>query len=420
MLLVHRYPKYGEASRLGKELLQTVIDESFQKQSVNTILRSGKLCQDTRGSLYRKYFGPDTKLSEAPSGIVSEDSGTYDLKEESRIAGPKTFVVAARKVRKKASSSATSWPTKATQRGNEPSILTASLLRTYDKPTGHSGLEPTPGTSSIKMWEACEATSAAPVFWGRTRARRQSVQKDADDEDNVLHLADGGMVANNPTRHALQEAAMLFPGRPLGLVLSVGLGRHARVKSDEYSDDIAKQVEEAGGKYVRLDPIINDSMNPLTSDHTILQTVENEVRHYMATSDEARKAKLLIDECLEQNPAIRGRYAPACKDRQCRVVIPSLFHQRRKEEEQQSQGDDVTCTSVVVKMNGGRKLQKADTIMTLRRCNNLQNEEMEGNSLKATIKMMTAATCHNHHRFLVSSKIWYCIFCSIVLHFAFL
>ena len=77
----------------------------------------------------------------------------------------------------------------------------------------------------------------------------------------VFRDLDGGLIAVNPTRYALQEAALLFPGRPLGLVLSIGVGRFANDGPDHFSDDIADQVKRAGGQYVRLDPIVDDMVS---------------------------------------------------------------------------------------------------------------------------------------------------------------
>ena len=68
-------------------------------------------------------------------------------------------------------------------------------------------------------------------------------------------------------------------------------------------------------------------MGGLTNDRTVLEMVEEEVKEYMATSREAQRAKQLIEECLEQNSAIRGRYAPACNKRSAKptgLVIPAL------------------------------------------------------------------------------------------------
>lgn len=67
------------------------------------------------------------------------------------------------------------------------------------------------GTSDAEMWQAIEATSAAPSIFPRARL-------------GALALADGGLVANNPTLVALREAAALWPGRRVGVVVSLGTG----------------------------------------------------------------------------------------------------------------------------------------------------------------------------------------------------
>jgi hypothetical protein len=67
------------------------------------------------------------------------------------------------------------------------------------------------GTSDAEMWQAIEATSAAPSIFPRARL-------------GGLALADGGLVANNPTLVALREAAALWPSRRVGVVVSLGTG----------------------------------------------------------------------------------------------------------------------------------------------------------------------------------------------------
>ena len=129
---------------------------------------------------------------------------------------------------------------------------------------------------------------------------------------------------------------MLFPGRPLGVVISIGLGRYDGDSPDTYSEDIADQVERAGGTFIRLNPLIDNSMGSLTTDGKILDRMEQDVIKYMATSEEAQRAKTLLDECLKVNPAIRGRYVSAeceddeeankadCSDDDDTTIIPSL------------------------------------------------------------------------------------------------
>ena len=98
------------------------------------------------------------------------------------------------------------------------------LLRTYDYPGGdddaanndhnlESSGDLAESTSNIKLVEAMAATSAVPGLVDRVKVT-------IDDEPRSL--ADGYLCANDPTVIALNEARKLYPGRPIGLVLSIG------------------------------------------------------------------------------------------------------------------------------------------------------------------------------------------------------
>ncbi|KAF2190033.1 FabD/lysophospholipase-like protein [Zopfia rhizophila CBS 207.26] len=82
----------------------------------------------------------------------------------------------------------------------------ATLLRTY----GTRLDSPSPG----RIWEVCRATSAAPTFFRPIVVDR-------------IKYGDGGLVANNPTRLAIQEASEIWPGRSIGCLLSLGTGEVA-------------------------------------------------------------------------------------------------------------------------------------------------------------------------------------------------
>ena len=95
------------------------------------------------------------------------------------------------------------------------------LLRTYDYPNGDDAdssnhdteSDLAESTSNVKLVEAMAATSAVPGLVDRVKVT-------IDDEPRSL--ADGFLCANDPTVLALNEARKLYPGRPIGLVLSIG------------------------------------------------------------------------------------------------------------------------------------------------------------------------------------------------------
>ncbi|KAJ4375977.1 hypothetical protein N0V83_001257 [Neocucurbitaria cava] len=82
----------------------------------------------------------------------------------------------------------------------------AALLRSYGTPLD----SPSPG----RIWEIGRATSAAPTFFSPIVI-------------DMIKYGDGGLMANNPTRLAIQEANELWPGRSIGCLLSLGTGEDA-------------------------------------------------------------------------------------------------------------------------------------------------------------------------------------------------
>lgn len=82
-----------------------------------------------------------------------------------------------------------------------------------------------------RLSEALRATTAAPVYF------------DPFTDDNGEVFCDGAVLVNNPTSVAIHEARRLWPGRPLGVVVSVGTGLF-----NESGDEIAmkKPVKDNG------------------------------------------------------------------------------------------------------------------------------------------------------------------------------
>lgn len=79
------------------------------------------------------------------------------------------------------------------------------------------------GTCEGKLWEAGRCTSAAPFYFPPYHHRPSGE-----------HLDDGGIFRNNPTGLALTESWMLWPGRRIGCIVSLGTGKPS-IKAQEHS-----------------------------------------------------------------------------------------------------------------------------------------------------------------------------------------
>ena len=154
----------------------------FAHKRLGSLLRRGHLCRDERRAVVAEIVGPEQPLR--PRGSQ----------------GPHAFAVATRQ---------------SAGGGLEP-----YLLRTYPGGDGAEAAEPAgkakakakgtarappgdlartsaellPGTCDAQLWQAVEATSAAPAIFPAARIGGDL-------------LVDGGMVANDPTLLALREVS---------------------------------------------------------------------------------------------------------------------------------------------------------------------------------------------------------------------
>jgi predicted acylesterase/phospholipase RssA len=78
------------------------------------------------------------------------------------------------------------------------------IFRTYPSCETHSG---------CKIWEAAQATSAAPTFFKQIEIGRGQP------------FIDGGLGQNNPSRVVLDEVNALFRACPIGCLVSIGTGQ---------------------------------------------------------------------------------------------------------------------------------------------------------------------------------------------------
>ena len=132
---------------------------------------------------------------------------------------------------------------------------------------------PLAGTSEAEMWQAVEATSAAPSIFPRTRFGGRS-------------FADGGLVANDPTLLALREARALWPHRRIGVVVSLGTGSSRPATTTEIPDAVAQLAP--GAAYFRIEPP-SSGVSIIESDEGKLQQMEEATRLYFRNSRVARE-----------------------------------------------------------------------------------------------------------------------------------
>ena len=235
-LFLASYPK-GEATRLARAALRELQNRCFANRSPTRLLLRGHLCADERRAFMRDICG-------SPSPVLAT------LKD-----GPKAFAVSARRC----------------GAGLEP-----FLFRTYRVPSGATSTA-LAGTSSATLEEAIEATSAAPVLFPRTlvyheRAHRGwrgvaglpsgAAAREAGVEEEGSYLADGGLVANDPTALAIREARALWPRRPIGVVISLGCGGPSALATDtDGESSFGEAVRALGGhghtggaRFYRINP----------------------------------------------------------------------------------------------------------------------------------------------------------------------
>ena len=235
-LFLARYPK-GEATRLARAALRELQNRCFANRSPTRLLLRGHLCADERRAFMRDICG-------SPSPVLAT------LKD-----GPKAFAVSARRC----------------GAGLEP-----FLFRTYRVPSGTTSTA-LAGTSSATLEEAIEATSAAPVLFPRTLVYHERAQRgwrreaglqsgaaarEAGVEEEGSYVADGGLVANDPTALAIREARALWPRRPIGVVISLGCGGPSALATDtDGESSFGEAVRALGGhghtggaRFYRINP----------------------------------------------------------------------------------------------------------------------------------------------------------------------
>ena len=250
-LFLHHYPQNGQAIAKARRAMYELQHTCFAATSRRRLVVAGHFCTDARRDFMLRLCG--------------------DIPITAKKGGPHAFALSSRRTRK----------------GLEP-----FLLRTYrhNRPFEKSRPAICPGTSSLRLWQAVEATSAAPFMFPRARIGRKV-------------LVDGGMVANDPTLIAIEEAAALWPDRPIGLVVSLGTGEAKSERETRRLQAVAREIckRSRTATYVRFNPVLREYIWPIETSEEKLRSMEEDCRAQFAASG-------AIGRCVEAlKRSSRGR-----------------------------------------------------------------------------------------------------------------
>eukprot|EP00794_Sanderia_malayensis_P006140 gene6140-6846_t len=109
-------------------------------------------------------------------------------------------------------------------------VLQPYIFRNYSLPSEPHELVKTAylGSSKHRLWEALQASCAAPGYFEECRLgedihQMSLIETQFIDIDDIT-LQDGGLLTNNPCALAIHESKLLWPNTPLQTVVSVGTG----------------------------------------------------------------------------------------------------------------------------------------------------------------------------------------------------
>ncbi|XHG05634.1 hypothetical protein AWENTII_008850 [Aspergillus wentii] len=163
-------------------------------------------------------------------------------------------------------------------------------LRAYDSSAG--------GATRCKIWQACRATSAAPLYFPEI-------------EINGQKYWDGGMMSNNPIFEVYDEAKNVCEGRSFDAIVSIGTGKPqhmnpaqgfgivkymaAQMTNTEGKHEEFMAKRRVGGLYSRLNEV-HDLHKIGMDDWKQLNKVEELALRFIASPE----GKTEIDNCARR------------------------------------------------------------------------------------------------------------------------
>ena len=274
-LFVSCFPRKGSAPKMARRALRELQTRCFARTSALRLLWQGQYAADDRRQFMIELCG------------YRRIHGGFWIP---KWRGPRAIAVCTRQ---------------------RDGVLEPFIFRTYKSRPGHLHLA---GTSEAALWQAVEATSAAPLVfphsifreelsrrWWRRRVRRLLRGRGRRGDKEVV-LVDGGLVANDPTLLALREAHALWPGRAVGCLVSLGTGsavpqNEVRWATSRLASALAEGTVTGGGRcsggprvdqFWRLQPRVKN-VSPMEADETKLSRLEEHVRGQFAGWEHAKE-----------------------------------------------------------------------------------------------------------------------------------
>lgn len=199
-----------------------------------------------------------------------------------------------------------------------------SLLRSYEAP----GQLPIPCT----IVEAARATTAAPTFFKRAVIQVQGIKRE---------YIDGGLAQNNPCLVVLKEAELVFPGRNIACIVSIGTGKLPTIRlerqgvigniiplkvakaltkvatdTENTHQDLQFRFKSRPNVYFRFN--VEEGMQDITLDEwNKLDDVMSHAEKYMESEDVRQKLEGSVRVLVEQEAALGVSEASEMSDELC-------------------------------------------------------------------------------------------------------
>ena len=184
------------------------------------------------------------------------------------------------------------------------------ILRTYDVPDmidddddDHDAaktctLPVCAGSSTVRLWEAMAATSAAPLLADRIVLHDDDDDEDDDSTTTTTTCADGGVIANNPFVVGILEALRLWPRRKLGVVVMLTLDGHCPWSIRQAVRMVQKAYPDTFD-FVCLSPPVAVHALLETQEHRLRETVRK-AKAFTVASQDAQRVMRKLKTCRKR------------------------------------------------------------------------------------------------------------------------